>query len=90
MLAFRFFIFDFKTKWEWYDLRISVYGDDKIHNLSNAIESEYYKKGCRKDLADQIKQLNPTTEFHSGYTIDMLKKELDRLENLKEGGEKNE
>ena len=74
-------IMDYKTKWQWYDLRISVYGSDQMHDLSNAIEHDFYDKGLRKDLADQIKALDPNTKYNSGYLPSDLKKELDRLEN---------
>jgi len=74
-------IVDYKTKWYWYDLRISVGGTDQMHNLANAIEHEYYDKGAREDLANQIKTLDPNTKYHRGYLPSTLRKELDRLEN---------
>ena len=75
-------IWDYKTKWEWYDLRISVYGTDQMQNLADAIEHKFYSDGLREDLADQIKELDPNTIFDKGYTTKMLKEELDRLENI--------
>lgn len=74
---------DYKTKWEWYDLRISVYGTDQMQDLADAIEAKFYRDGYRKDLADQIKDLDPKTKYDSGYSIDSLKNELERLENIK-------
>lgn len=71
---------DYKTKWQTYDLRISVVGDRQVQNLADAIESRYYEVGYREDLAEQIKELDPNTTYHSGYTINSLKAELDRLE----------
>jgi len=71
---------DYKTKWRDYDLRISVYGTEQIQDLAYSIEERYYEKGYRKDLADQIKELDPNTKFDEGYTISMLKEELNRLE----------
>ena len=70
---------DYKTKWEWYDLRISVYGTDQMQNLADAIEHKFYDDGFREDLADQIKVLDPKTKYDSGYSIDSLRNELDRL-----------
>lgn len=70
---------DYKTKWEWYDLRISVSGTEQMHNLADAIEYKFYNEGRREDLAEQIKTLDPNTKFNSGYTIDSLKEELNRL-----------
>lgn len=74
-------IMDYKTKWKWYDLRISVYGTFQMHDLADAIEHKFYSDGYREDLADQIRKLDPNTKFDSGYGTESLKKELDRLEN---------
>lgn len=75
-----FMIFDYKTKWEYYDLRISVSGTDQMQDLADAIEHKVYSDGYREDLADQIKELDPNTNFDEGYCIENLKAELDRLE----------
>ena len=72
-------IMDYKTKWQDYDLRISVVGNRQVQNLANAIESRYYEVGYRKDLADKIKQLDPNTIYNSGFTINSMKEELMRL-----------
>lgn len=72
-------IMDYKTKWQVYDLRISVAGDRQVQNLADAIESRYYEVGYRTDLAEQIKELDPDTDFNSGYTLSSLKAELMRL-----------
>jgi hypothetical protein len=71
---------DYKTKWYEYDLRISVYGTDQMQDLADAIEHKFYNDGYRKDLADQIKELNPKTKYDKGYSIDSLRNELERLE----------
>jgi len=72
-------LMDYKTKWKDYDLRISVVGDRQVQNLADAIESRYYEVGYRRDLADQIKELDPNTEFNSGYAPSSLNRELERL-----------
>ena len=72
-------LMDYKTKWKDYDLRISVVGDRQVQNLADAIESRYYEVGYRKDLADQIKELDPNTVFNSGYAPSSLNRELERL-----------
>ena len=72
-------IMDYKTKWQYYDLRISVVGDRQVQNLADAIEARYYEVGYRIDLADQIKKSDPDTVYNSGYTISSLKAELMRL-----------
>jgi hypothetical protein len=80
---------DYKTKWECYDLRISVYGTDQMQDLADAIEYKVYNDGLREDLADQIKELNPKTKYDKGYSIDSLRNELNRLENDNSTGESN-
>jgi hypothetical protein len=72
-------IMDYKTKWQYYDLRISVVGDRQVQNLADAIESRYYEVGYRTDLAEKIKELDPNTTFNSGYTLSSLKAELMKL-----------
>jgi hypothetical protein len=72
-------LMDYKTKWKNYDLRISVVGDRQVQNLADAIESRYYEVGYRRDLADQIKELDPNTVFNSGYAPSSLNRELERL-----------
>jgi len=69
-------MWDYKTKWTWYDLRISAAGTDQIHDLADAIEHYFYHQGKRIDLAQQIKDLDPNTKYNSGYSIDTLEKEL--------------
>ena len=72
-------LMDYKTKWQDYDLRISVVGSRQVQNLADAIESRYYEVGYRRDLAERIKQSDPDTVYNSGYTISSLKAELMRL-----------
>lgn len=75
---------DYKTKWYDYDLRISVYGTEQMQDLADSIEWKFFNKGRRESLAEQIKELDPFTKFHSGYDTDSLKDELDRLEDQKQ------
>ena len=75
-----YFINDYKTKWDWYDLRISVTGCKQTNDLVSAIEREFYRVGKREDVAYRIKQLDPTTKFDKFYPIDSLNEELKRLE----------
>jgi len=70
---------DYKTKWQRYDLRISVYGSQQMNNLADAIGYKFYNEGRREDLAEQIKRLDPNTKLNSGYTTDSLEEELNRL-----------
>ena len=73
-------IVDCKTKWQWYDLRISISGTKQMQDLADAIEYKFYNDGLREDLADQIKELDPNTKYNKGYTVGTLETELDRLE----------
>jgi hypothetical protein len=58
-------IWDYKTKWEWYDLRISVSADQQISDLANDIEYSFYKKGYKEDLLTAIKKIKP--DFDKDY-----------------------
>jgi hypothetical protein len=49
---------DWKTKWEWYDLRISIQGTEQMWWLSDAIEGHFYQEGKRKEDEE-----NPTTPY---------------------------
>ena len=73
-------ITDYKTKWNDYDLRIHIIGDEQCHDLAVGIENLYYNRGRREDLAQQIKAIDPNTKFDKGYPVDYLEKELNRLE----------
>lgn len=70
---------DYKTKWDWYDLRISVWGNEQMQDLADAIESKFYEDGRRTHLAEQIKELDPNTKYDKGYTIRTLEEELERI-----------
>jgi hypothetical protein len=58
-------IWDYKTKWEWYDLRISVSANQQISDLANDIEYSFYKKGYKKDLLTAIRKIEP--DFGKNY-----------------------
>jgi hypothetical protein len=79
-----YLIFDYKTKWQSYDLRISVYGNRQMQDLSDAIESKFYDDGVRVHLYEQILELDPDTKYSSGHLPSDLRNELDRLEDLNE------
>lgn len=81
-------IWDYKTKWTDYDLRISVLGNDQVSFLSDAIESKYYEDGRRKELAEQIKELDPHSIYDRWYSVETLNKEYDRLLEQLENKEK--
>jgi hypothetical protein len=45
---------DWKTKWEWYDLRISIVADQELQDMASKIERDYYKKGKQKDALIEL------------------------------------
>jgi hypothetical protein len=72
-------IWDYKTKWEWYDLRISVSADQQISDLADDIEYSFYKKGYKEDLLTAIRKIEP--DFDKDYLSNSELAEY--LENLK-------
>jgi len=75
-------IYDYKTKWTNYDLRISIAGDEQMWDLANAIERNFYQKGHKQSLLEQIKRIDPKrAEVITGWSTSMLQEELEKLEN---------
>ena len=70
---------DWKTKWESYDLRISVHAPKHIQDLADWIEQGFYDKGRQEELVEQIKVIDPNASIILG-SIDRLQKQLDELE----------
>jgi hypothetical protein len=71
---------DYKTKWQWYDLRISVSAPKYIQDLADAIEDYYYKVGKKEDTIKQIKKIEP--DFSKTYMTSIdLEDYLDKIEN---------
>jgi hypothetical protein len=71
-------IWDYKTKWSDYDLRISIFAPQYLQDLSDAIESFVYQKGYKKELVKKIKEIEP--HFNGNYLpIYELETELERL-----------
>lgn len=80
---------DYKTKWEWYDLRISVHGDKQINDLANMIESEFYRKGQRIDLIEELKRRGSNPERPYWTSTSILQEELDSLIDVEEAAHTN-
>ena len=72
---------DYKTKWQWYDLRISVAAPKYIQDLADAIESHYYRLGKKEDTIKQIKAIEPT--FNKVMDLDDYMDYLEELQNKK-------
>jgi hypothetical protein len=69
---------DWKTKWTDYDLRISVHAPSHIQDLAQAIEEHFYSEGRQKELAVQIKELDPDARIIWG-SVSRLEKQLEEL-----------
>ena len=71
------FMWDYKTKWQWYDLRISITAPEYLSDLSKAIEQLTYDKGEREDLYKEIRRFEPN--FKVWKTNQELRQYLDTL-----------
>ena len=71
---------DWKTKWEYYDLRISISAPKHLQDLAEWIERGFYNEGRQEELVEQIKSIDPNANIILG-SIDRLKKQLKKLEN---------
>jgi len=72
------FIWDYKTKWEWYDLRISISAPQHLQDLADAIEKDFYSRGRQKEIADSILKLDPNVRITWG-SVDRLVKQYNEL-----------
>lgn len=70
---------DWKTKWEDYDLRISISAPKHLQDLAGWIENGFYSDGRQKELVDQIKAIDPNASIIWG-SIERLEKQLEELE----------
>ena len=75
---------DYKTKWADYDLRISISAPEHLHNLANAIEGEYFSQGRQKELAEQIKELDPNASIIWGDVNRLVKQYNDLMDKTNE------
>ena len=73
-------MWDYKTKWTDYDLRISISGPKHLQNLADGIESYFYKEGRSNELVEQIKELDPNASIVWG-SVSRLEKQLEELQN---------
>ena len=70
---------DWKTKWQDYDLRISIHAPKHLQDLAEDIEGGYYSRGKQEELVAEIKKLDPNAGIIWG-SIDRLTKQLEKLE----------
>lgn len=69
-------IWDYKTKWNEYDLRISVTGNQMIQDLADDIESSFYRKGRKEAILESLKHYPSAEGRYNEYST------LCDLENL--------
>ena len=65
---------DWKTKWNDWDLRISVYAPMEVQNLADDIEHSFAKRGYRKHLLERAKDMNIDLENKWYYNNKQLEK----------------
>ncbi len=73
---------DWKTKWEYYDLRISIRAPKHLQDLADDIEHGFYSRGKQQELVEQILKLDPNAPIIWG-SIKRFKEQLEELENNK-------
>jgi hypothetical protein len=78
-----YFIWDYKTKWTNYDLRISISGDDDCQFLSDSIEDAFYRKGKREELQEEMEERFPDVNC-KGWNLDMLQRKLKEADDNEE------
>jgi hypothetical protein len=71
---------DYKTKWNDYDLRISISAPKHLQDLADDIEFGFYSRGRQEELVSSIKKLDPNASIIWG-SVDRLTKQLEELEN---------
>jgi hypothetical protein len=67
-------IWDYKTKWEWYDLRITVSAPKHLQDLASAIENDFYSRGRQEEIAEKILELDPKASIIWGSVDRLIKK----------------
>jgi hypothetical protein len=70
---------DYKTKWNEYDLRISILAPKHLQDLADDIEHGFYTRGREEELIAEIKKYNPNENPVRG-NIETLKKILEKYE----------
>jgi len=78
---------DWKTKWQDYDLRISIHGPKHLQDLAEDIEGGFYSRGAQEELVEQILKLDPNAPIIWG-SVERFNKQLEKLEAEKENRDK--
>ena len=74
---------DYKTKWAYYDLRISITGPKHLQDLASDIERGFYSRGRQEELVADIKKLDPAASIVWG-SVDRLVEQYNNLLEKKE------
>ena len=69
---------DYKTKWQGYDLRISISAPKYLQDLADDIEDGYYSRGKQKELVAEIKAIDPNASIIWG-SVNKLEEQLKKL-----------
>ena len=72
-------MWDYKTKWSNYDLRISISAPSHLQRLAMGIERQFYKDGREDELVEEILKLDPNAPICRG-SVQRLEKQLEELE----------
>jgi hypothetical protein len=78
-------LYDYKTKWSYYDLRISIAAPQYLQDLADDIEYGYYQRGKREELLLSIKRIEPdfdrwmSTKELSEYLNKLMEGEANRV-----------
>lgn len=71
-------MWDYKTKWTYYDLRISISAPEYLQDLSDAIEYKVYSLGRQEELVEEIRSLDPDASIIKG-SVSRLEEQLTKL-----------
>lgn len=72
--------YDWKNKWQDYDLRISVLAPKHLQDLADDIEHGFYSRGRQEELVNKIKALDSNASIIWG-SVSRLEKQLEELKN---------
>lgn len=72
------FIWDYKTKWSHYDLRITLSAPKHLQELADDIERGFYKRGRTEEVISEIKRLDPKANVMN-TNLESLDKLLGKL-----------
>jgi len=61
-------MWDWKTKWSYYDLRISISAPAYLQDLADDIEHNFYRKGRREEMVFELSN----TDLVSAIDLDLL------------------